>query len=55
MTTRHLIRAITTPKRRLSANQTWKSSNLCGHTQIISLFEAAFESAMGSQLPARQA
>lgn len=47
------IRAITTPKRGIG-NQTLEKLATYAGTRNISLFEAAFESAMEQQLPARQ-
>jgi ATP-dependent DNA helicase Rep len=47
------IRAITTPKRGIG-NQTLEKLASYAGTRNISLFEAAFESAMAHQLPARQ-
>jgi ATP-dependent DNA helicase Rep len=47
------IRAITTPKRGIG-NQTLEKLASYAATRNISLFEAAFESAMAHQLPARQ-
>ncbi len=47
------IRAITTPKRGIG-NQTLEKLATYAGTRHISLFEAAFESAMAQQLPARQ-
>jgi ATP-dependent DNA helicase Rep len=47
------IRAITTPKRGVG-NQTLEKLATYAGTRNISLFEAAFESAMEQQLPARQ-
>jgi ATP-dependent DNA helicase Rep len=47
------IRAVTTPKRGIG-NQTLEKLASYAGTRNISLFEAAFESAMEQQLPARQ-
>ena len=47
------IRAITTPKRGIG-NQTLEKLASYAGTRNVSLFEAAFESAMAHQLPARQ-
>ncbi len=47
------IRAITTPKRGIG-NQTLEKLASYAATRNVSLFEAAFESAMAHQLPARQ-
>ena len=47
------IRAVTTPKRGIG-NQTLEKLAAYAATRNISLFEAAFESAMAQQLPARQ-